>query len=326
VPGEDLTSIPGLQEVHQRTLVAKLGITGLQDLVNANPRAIHTALEKVRPYSSLTRIAAWQNTARNRLRDPEADASDWHTAASFAVVFAQRQVDGGWERRLEAEQTEVEPAPEPWQRAGWDCAPLCDWMLGQLGLTEDDADSEAVVADQTGAAATEEAASAEEHETAGEPAASAEERAAAAEEPAPGAEPAETERATLRIDSATMTDALHKLELIREGSVIAAPPEEVRHPVQLSFTVSGARSGQQLRAAVWFRGRAEPGWSPHEPVTIPPSRQAEFNLSSVPPGGHDIRLLAWATDPGATLAAVTLPRMIFLEEEQQDGDPVVAGS
>ena len=37
------------------------------------------------------------------------DRSAWHTAASFAVVFSQRQVDGQWERRLEAEQTEVEP-------------------------------------------------------------------------------------------------------------------------------------------------------------------------------------------------------------------------
>ena len=313
MPGEDLTSIPDLKEVHRRALAGKLGITGFEDLANANLRAIHAALENVRPYTSLSRIAAWQDTARNRLHDLEANTSDWHTAASFAVIFAQRQVDGGWERRLEAERTEVEPASEPWQGQGWDCAPLCDWMLGQLGLPEDEAES-ATAAEPTAAAPEEPAAAAEE------PAAAAEEPAAVAEQPVSDAAPAEAGRATLRIESATVTDAFHELELIREGTVIVAPPEELRHPIQLSLTVSGARSGQQLRAAVWFRGRAEPGWSPHEPVTVSPSGQAEFNLSSVPPGGHDIRLLAWATDPGATLAAVALPRLIILEEEEQDGD------
>ena len=124
---------------------------------------------------------------------------------SFAVIFAQRQVDGRWERRLEAEQTEVEPAPEPRKWANWDCGPLCDWMLGQLGLAADEAD-EAGVADR--AAVTVEPAAVEP--AAAEPAAVEPAEHAAAGGGAP-------ERARLRIDSVTITDAAHDVDLINAG-------------------------------------------------------------------------------------------------------------
>jgi hypothetical protein len=103
VPSDDMDAIPGLEE-------------------------------NMRPRPSPARITAWQGDARSRLTDAASDPSAWQTAASFAVIFAQRQVDGEWDRRIEAEQTEVEPALEPRQWPGWDCGPLCDWMLGQLGL------------------------------------------------------------------------------------------------------------------------------------------------------------------------------------------------
>jgi hypothetical protein len=279
-----MNSIPGLEESHQRALAGKLGITSLRALADADQRAIYTALANMRPRPSLTRIAAWQGYARSRLSDAASDPSAWQTVASFAVIFAQRQVDGEWEHRIEAEQTEVEPALEPRQWPDWDFGPLRDWMLGQLGLPED-----------------EEAAT-------GEP--------ATAGEAAVSGTPALAGRAELRIDSATITDAVHELDLITAGHPIAAPPDDLRHPVRVRFTVSGGRSGQQLRAAVWFRRQAEPGWSPDEPVIVSSSGQAEFDLSTVPPGGHDIRLLAWATDPGATLAAVTLPKLTFRQEAE----------
>jgi hypothetical protein len=300
VPGDDLTSVPGLQEVHRRALDGKLGITTLRALADADQRAIYTALRSIRPRPSLVRIAAWQDDARRRLSDAAIDRSAWDTVASFAVIFAERQVDGVRERRLEAEQTEVEPALEPWQWPGWDCGPLCDWMLGRLGLPEDKADSEAGAADQTGTA------------TAAEPAAST--------------ASARAGRAELGIGSAVITDALHELDLIRAGDLIAAPPEDLIQPVRLRLTVSGGRSGQRMRATVWFRRQGGPGWSPHEPVIVPPSGQAEFDLSSVPPGEHDVRLLAWATDPGATLAAVTLPKLTFRQETGQDGASMLGAS
>jgi hypothetical protein len=269
-------SIPGLEEKHRRALASKLGITSLRALADADQRAVYTALASFRPRPSLERVEAWQDEARGRLSDAANGRSAWHTAASFAVIFAQRQVDGRWERRLEAEQTEVEPEPEPRQWPGWDCKPLCDWMIAQLGLPEGEAEAAA----QAPAAA----------------------QAAAA---------AAAERAELRIDRATITDASHDLDLISAGHLVTVPPDDLRHPVRMRVTVRGGRSGQRLRAAVWFRRPDGPGWSPQEPVTVSASGQAEFDLSSVPAGGHDVRLLAWATDPGATLAAVSLPTLTF---------------
>jgi hypothetical protein len=289
VLGDELDSIPGLAENHKRVLARKAGITSLRALADADQRAVYTALASIRPRPSLARIAAWQHEARSRLGDTANDRSAWQTAASFAVIFAQRQVDGRWERRLEAEQTEVEPAPEPRQWASWDCGPLCDWMRGQLGPAAD----EAGVADRAGAAV--------------EPAAveSAEPAAAAGGAP---------ERARLRIDSVTITDAAHDVDLISAGDLVTAQPGDLHSPVRMRFTVHGGRAGQQLRAAVWFRCPDGPGWSPQDPVTLPASGQAEFDLSAVPVGGHDVRLLAWATDPGARLAAVSLPRLTFRQQ------------
>jgi hypothetical protein len=289
VLGDELDSIPGLAENHRRVLASKAGITSLHALADADQRDVYTALASIRPRPSLARIAAWQNEARSRLGDAANDRSAWQTAASFAVIFARRQVDGRWERRLEAEQTEVEPAPEPRKWANWDCGPLCDWMLGQLGLAAD----EAGVADPAEAAAEPAAVEPAEHAAAG------------------GGAP---ERARLRIDSVTITDAADDVDLITDGHLVTAQPSDLHSPVRVRFTVHGGRAGQQLRAAVWFRRPDGPGWSPQDPVTVPASGQAEFDLSAVPPGGHDVRLLAWATDPGARLAAVSLPRLTFRQQ------------
>lgn len=296
MPVDDLSSIPDLRANHRRALKDKLGITGLRALADADQRAIHTAVQNVRPYASLARVAAWQDDARSRLADPAIDTSVWHTAASFAVIFAQRQVNGTWERRLEAEQTEVEPAPEPQQWADWDCGQLCDWMLAKAGQPGSPAISEAETVSHTRSAATGT-------------------RSAAT---GTGSAATGTRRAELRIDSASITDASHELGLITSGKLIPKSPDELRPPVHLRLTVSGGRSGQQLRAAVWFRCRGGPGWSPQEPVDLPSSGQAEFDLSAVPSGGHSVRLLAWATDPGATMAAVTLPTLTFHQEADRD--------
>jgi hypothetical protein len=296
VPSEDLTSIPGLEENHRRALADKLGITSVRALAGADQRAIYDALRHVGHRPTLARVADWQDVARrritrarktrqaarSRMRQAANDRSEWHTAASFAVIFARRQVDGDWEHRLEAEQTEVEPEPAHQEWSGWDCQPLCEWMRGQVSLPEDRAEPDAGVAS--------------------------------------------AERAALRIDSATITDANHELDLIAAGELIGTPPEDLTPPIHLSFTVSGGRSGQQVQAAVWFRPPPEPGWSrleaepmsgwsPHEPVTVPPSGQAEFDLPSAPPSEYQVRLLAWTTDAHATMAGVTLPKLAFRQPD-----------
>ena len=292
MPDGDLGSISGLQEGHQRALASKLGISSLRALADADQRAIYGALANLRPRPSLARIAQWQADAGNELADAEVDQPDWQTTASFAVVFAQRQVGAGWEYRLEAERTEVEPAAESRQWPDWNCEPLSAWMLGQVRRAADQSCSGA------GPAVQDEPQEAK---------------------PAATAASAHPERAELRFESATIIDAEREQDLIRAGAVVAAPAEDLSAPVRLRLTVTGGRSGQHLRAGVWFRRPAEPGWSPHDPVIVSPEGQAEFDLSPVPSGSHDIRLLAWATDAGASLAAMTLPTLTVRHEEEATG-------
>lgn len=285
MPSEDLRSIPGLEDKYRRTLATRLSITSARELADADPDAIYTQLKNLRPRPSRARIADWQRQARSGLGDVDVDRSAWHTAASFAVIFAQRRVNGVWERRLEAEQTEVDPEPAHQEWPGWDCDPLCDWMRRQLGPLMDQAETVAGTASDTDGSLS------------GEPAASA--------------GPGRADRADLRIESAAVTDATRELVLITAGDLTRIPPQDLMAPVRLSLTVRRGRPGQQVQAVAWFLRRPEPGWSPGGPVTITRSGRAEFDLSSVPPGEHRIRLLAWATDARATLAAVTLPALTF---------------
>lgn len=289
-PNDDLKSFPSLQENHRRALADKLGITSIQALSDADQRAIHTELRNIRPRPSLALIAAWQGEARSRLAVTANDSSAWHTAASFVVIFASRQAGDTWEHRLEAERTEVEPAAEARQWPGWDCGPLCDWMLAQLGQAADKPASGTSLTNPEG--------------TVRQPG------AAANREPQAQPGPARTGAAKLAIDTAAITDARHELNLIRAGEVIAVPAEDLSPPVRLRLTVSGGRAGERLQAAVWFPRRGRPGWSPQEPVLVAPSGVAEFDLSAVPPGGHDLRLLVWATGRAA-LTAVALPKLTF---------------
>jgi hypothetical protein len=120
-PSDDLSSIPGLEDKHLRAL-ARQQITDVRGLADADRRAIYRAMANLRPRPTLDRISRWQDDARSMLDEAVTDASDWHTAASFAVVFAQRRVGDAWERRVEAERTEVEPERESGAWVGWEDA------------------------------------------------------------------------------------------------------------------------------------------------------------------------------------------------------------
>ena len=133
---DELSSIPDIQDKHRRVLAGELKITTFRALARADRRDIHRAMRNLRPRPTLEQIARWQDHARSRLSEA-ADQSDWHPAASFAVVFAQREAkDGEWEHRIEVELTEVEPEQEGRTWPEWDCREICGWMRGQLGLAD----------------------------------------------------------------------------------------------------------------------------------------------------------------------------------------------
>jgi hypothetical protein len=215
--------------------------------------------------------------------------------ARFAVNLTRRRVNSKWEPWLTVEQAERGPEAPHREWPSWDSTPLGPWMRSQLDRPEDQTEPEAGAVGSIGTASEAEAATAVPSQAG----------------------------TKLRIDSATVTDAVHELLLIRDGNLIGGPGEDLILPVRLELTVSGTRSGRQVWAAVWFRRQASPGWSPQEPMIVPSSGQAEFDLSSVPPGEHEVRLLTWAFSLGATLAGVTLPKLSFRPAQPED-DPAVA--
>jgi hypothetical protein len=131
---DDLSSIEGLVDKHVRAL-ARQHVTDLRGLVQADPEAIYRAMANLRPRPAREQIARWQDDARNKLATPA--ASEWQTAASFVVVYSQRKEGDTWERRVEAERTEVEPERTMQVWSGWDAAPVCEWMRGQLDQAAD---------------------------------------------------------------------------------------------------------------------------------------------------------------------------------------------
>ena len=124
---DELSSIEGLADKHVRAL-ARQEITDLRGLAQADQRAIYRAMANLRPRPTLEQVSRWQEEARSRLGETQ----EWQTAASFVVVFSRRRAGGSWERRVEAEQTEIEPERHPEVWSGWECEPVCAWMLGQL--------------------------------------------------------------------------------------------------------------------------------------------------------------------------------------------------
>lgn len=270
MPSDDLSSIPGLEDKHLRAL-ARHNVTDPRGLADADRQAIYRAMANLRPRPTLEQISRWQDDARNILPEPETGASDWHPAASFVVVFSQRRAGDTWERRTEAERTEVEPEQNLQIWSGWDGEPICAWMLGQL----DQAD-----AAQPPLAPPPEAAA---------------ERAVG--------------RAQLTIDSATIIDAAGRADLVTVGALAADPPRELVAPVRVILTVSGARPGTEVQAVTRILRPDDFGWNPQDPAVVPDSGQAEFDLSGVPAGEYELALIAWAPDATANLVSVSVPSM-----------------
>jgi hypothetical protein len=279
---DDLSSIEGLADKHVRAL-GRLHIVDLRGLADADPQAIYRTMANLRPRPTPEQIAGWQDQARDRLGDTVPDPAEWHTMTSFVVVFSQRQVDAAWERRVEAEQTEVEPERNPQVWSGWDCGPVCDWMHGQL--------RQAVGAEEPPGA-----------EPAGEPV------PAPAGDPVPApAQPSRRDRAQLSIDSASIIDAAGRTEVVTAAVPAARPRTGLVAPVRVVFTIGGASPGARLQAVTRILRPDGPGWNPQDPVVLAGPGQAEFDLAQIPAGDHDLALIAWAPDATAKPVSVRLP-------------------
>lgn len=276
MPTDDLSSIPGLEDKHLRAL-ARQQVTDLRGFADADQREIYKAMGNLRPRPGLEQISRWQEEARSRLGEPATEIPDWHTVASFAVIFAQRQVGDTWERRVEVERTEVEPEQGSQAWTGWDVEPVGTWMSGQLHAADSTSTPAPPVTERP------------------EPV-----------QPAAGKAPGRSE---LVIDSAAITDADQTFDVIAGGALAGELPAELIAPVRLAFTVSGARPGTVLHAVTRILRSDGPGWNPRDPVILQRSGRAEFDLSAIPADRYEMSLIAWAPDATARPVSVRLPAL-----------------
>ncbi len=271
---DDLTSLTGLEAKHARALAKPpLQIKTFRELVSADSEAIYRAMHRFQPRPGPQDIASWQDQARSKLSTPVEDSAGWDRVASFAVFFSRRQVHGDWERRLEAGRTEVEREMPPFVASNWDCGPVCDWMLEQLG-PDDGGDSE--------------------------------DQARTSEKPDSGSKLLVT-RERLRIGSAAIIDSAGQADLVQGGQIAANPPTELISPLRVILTVTGAQPGHEVRAVVRIRTHGESEWSSADPVTTDHSGRAELDLAPRSTGEHDIKLMAWTPDATAYLTSILLP-------------------
>lgn len=277
---DDLNSIPGLEDKHIQALANQLHITTFRGLASAESDAVHRAMSRFRPRPGPEEIAKWQDQARRKLNTPVIGPSDWHPAASFAVVFSHRQTSGRWERRIEAERTEVEPELPLFESPSWDCGPVCRWMLDQVPQYDGgEGVPETRVTDMAPTGATQE----------------------------PGVMATDDmKRRRLRIESATLTDAAGTADLIQAGELVANPPIELIPPARATLTVTGAQPGHEVLALARIRVRGETASVSTDPVTADDLGRAELNLHPVRAGEHDMKFLAWAPDATAYMVSMRL--------------------
>jgi hypothetical protein len=143
MPINDLSGISGLDDRRRAVLAEKLEITNCYELIMADRQRIVDAFGRRTIRPTLEEVAAWQDEAR-RIHASSIDASvseiaasGWEPTATFVVAFEKRGQGDAMERRVVAEQTEVEPEASPQQRSewlGWTCDDACQWMLERVGV------------------------------------------------------------------------------------------------------------------------------------------------------------------------------------------------
>ena len=102
---------------------------------------------KIRP--NLETVAKWQDEARQALAESTSYSSDpvgggWDQVAVFVVAFEERQGQAGYERRVVAEQTEVEPDAGHEHRHvvnDWTSVAIHEWMITSVEASAPESDA-----------------------------------------------------------------------------------------------------------------------------------------------------------------------------------------
>jgi hypothetical protein len=308
MPTNDLSGLSDLDDKCRAVLAEKLAVTSCYGLILTDRRRIVDAFGRRSNRPSLEEVAVWQDEARRLIgRSIDApvstiDASAWEPVALFVVAFEERHQGGVIERRILAEQTEVEPDAAPQQRAqwpDWSSGDTCRWMEDRARTTVDPVRS-----------AT----------TAPMPAADPIRLAS------PSGAAVETERMTpsiertrLRIERATLRDAGGDVELVAVSRLLPAhrsvwiEPERLVVALEDGLTGPGTKVVLQVESA----GTAVPPLDGHFDSD---GRAAVIDLRGLPDGEYELSIVVWRPD-GSNLARVVKFPAVVVARGRRDAVP-----
>jgi hypothetical protein len=285
MPIDGLTGLSGLDDKRRTVLAKKLEITDLYELIMTDRHRIMEAFGRRGDRPTLEEVSRWQDEAR-RLRAssratsvPTVAASGWEPVAHFVVAFEERRGAGPEERRIIAEQSEVEPEAAPQQRSEWSdwtCTEVCRWMLERVGVPQTPAEMEPDPISP-----------------------------GVQETPAEGAQASER-RSTIQIERADLADSRGDRELVAGSRPVPQDRRVWTQPARLLVTLGGTpagpgttvvlqlgRTGGQKQTIV---GRLDDG-----------GRVAELELSGLAGGEYYPTLAAWRPDGACLPRVVKLP-------------------
>jgi hypothetical protein len=293
MPIHDLSGISRLDDRRRDVLAQKLGITNWYDLIMADRRRIVDAFGRRTIRPTLEEVAAWQDEAR-RMRASSIDASaasiaasGWEPTAMFVVAFEQRRQGDAMERRIVAEQTEVEPEASPQQRSqwpGWACDDACRWMLEQVGVSAPSTPhgpAEVTSAADAGAAETRAAGMPSNIDAAGT-------------------------RSKIDIERANLADSRGDIELIAGSRPVPQDRHVWAQPARLLVALGGAPTGPRTSVVlqlVQADGQKQSIAGHLDDV----GRVAEIELSGLSDGEYKPAIVAWTADGSSLPRVVKLP-------------------
>ena len=142
MPTQGLDELVELDKKQRAILDTKLAITTCYQLIMVDRKRIVDAFGRRKNRPSIEDVGKWQDAARRKLASDSATAASaiadasWEQAGIFVVAFEYRQADDVVERRMVAEQTEVELDAASHQRSEWSdwaCKKACRWMADRAG-------------------------------------------------------------------------------------------------------------------------------------------------------------------------------------------------
>jgi hypothetical protein len=296
MPTDDLSGISGLDDRQRAVLDQKAGITSFYELIMADRQRIIDTFGRRTYRPTLEQVAVWQDEAR-RLRASARDVSlsaaeslEWEPAAMFVVAFEERRHEEASERRIVAEQTEIESGVSPQPRSqwpGWTCDDACRWMLERVN-----ASAESTPPDDAQATSVTEAAASASVEG----------------------------RSRIDIERAILADAIGDTELVEGSRPLPQGRRTWAQPARLLVTLGGTPSGSGTSVVLQLVRNGGHKLSIAGQFDAA-GRVAEIALGGLPIAEYKPAVVAWTPDGSSLPCLVKLPAVDVVAPATGSGAP-----